>query len=99
MSCGPVVGPPHALSAPASRRSLNGRRADAGTDPIPTGAMQLTAERPEHSTPGPTDRAREDKVLFARHHATRAPAARAAVLERANSTLSSRARSVGPGQG
>src|SRR3954447_17218603 len=82
MSCGPVVGPPHALSAPASRRSLNGRRADAGTDLIPTGAMELTAQRPEQSTPGPTDRAREDKLLFARYLATRDPAARDALIER-----------------
>src|SRR3954470_3318237 len=82
MSCGQVVGPPHALSAPASRRSLERRPADAGTEPIPTSAMQLTSGPPERFTPGPTERAREDKQLFARYLATRDPAARDALIAR-----------------
>jgi RNA polymerase sigma-B factor len=44
--------------------------------------MQLTAERPERFTPGPTDRAREDKQLFARYLETRDAAARDALIER-----------------
>jgi RNA polymerase sigma-B factor len=46
------------------------------------GTMQLTSGPPERFTAGPTERAREDKLLFARYLETRDPAARDALIER-----------------
>jgi RNA polymerase sigma-B factor len=45
-------------------------------------AHRLSDERQEPFLAGPTDRAREDKLLFARYLATRDPAARDALVER-----------------
>jgi RNA polymerase sigma-B factor len=42
----------------------------------------LSAQRDERFTAGPTDRAREDRLLFQRYLATRDPAARDALIER-----------------
>jgi RNA polymerase sigma-B factor len=42
----------------------------------------VTRERPERFSAGPTDRAREDKLLFKRFLETRDPAAREALVER-----------------
>jgi RNA polymerase sigma-B factor len=43
---------------------------------------QLTEERPERFHQGPTERAREDKLVFRRYLETRDPAARDALIER-----------------
>ena len=45
-------------------------------------ARPLTAQPDERFPAGPTDRAREDRLLFQRYLETRDPAARDALIER-----------------